>query len=505
MATERPKTGEVETRHNEIATEGRKIRGVVPYAVESRDMGGWKEIIEPGALRQANLDELIARVDHAGVPIGRFPKSLDVEDRSDGLHWSVVPPESRADLREAVERGDLRAGSWQMVVGRDRWEDEVRHVEQIAELRDVSVVSAPAYPAAAVEYRSAPTNTEEEPKVEAEEKVEERATDSSEKQEETEARVVSEPEPILQVEDRDFGSGQSLFAEFRSAGFPDQAASMSWDQFRNIENRAVTYSGTIDSLGRQPVSGGPYGYDQRYLWNQLPNVAVTAGVTSVEVFQQTSRTLVAGTAALRPIAGTANKAEVASTLNVTTVGLQGVAGVESGVPNVYLERTELASVVEQDLNYQVYDGLDSLFVTAVASSGFQAPDTGSANLTSIRKAVTTLTASGYNPNLIALTPANAESIDLLVSGLTGGTADFVFGAGQFAPGQLFGMPTVVSKGIAASVVADTSAHGKLYVSPINLARFEENAGKTNTSLVRLECHAAYGTERTAAAVRIAAS
>src|SRR5665809_76015 len=75
-------------------------------------------------------------------------------------------PESRADLREAVERGDLRAGSWQMVVAKDRWDGDTRHVEAIAELRDVSVVSSPAYPAAAVEYRSAPTTPADEPEKE---------------------------------------------------------------------------------------------------------------------------------------------------------------------------------------------------------------------------------------------------------------------------------------------------------------------------------------------------
>ena len=49
------------------------------------------------------------------------------------------------------------------------------------------------------------------------------------------------------------------------------------------------------------------------------------------------------------------------------------------------------------------------------------------------------------------------------------------------------------------------ALGKLYASRLLLARFEENAGKTNTSLVRLETHAVFGVERTAAAVRTAAS
>jgi hypothetical protein len=45
---------------------------------------------------------------------------------------------------------------------------------------------------------------------------------------------------------------------------------------------------------------------------------------------------------------------------------------------------------------------------------------------------------------------------------------------------------------------DTRAHGALYLSPLSLARFEENAGRTNTSLIRLEGHAQYGTERTGA-------
>ena len=93
----------------------------------------------------------------------------------------------------------------------------------------------------------------------------------------------------------------------------------------------------------------------------------------------------------------------------------------------------------------------------------------------------------------------------MVSGISGGTADFTFGPGSFAPGTLFGLRRVESKVLAAPVALDSKAHGKLYLSPISLARFEENAGRTNTSLVRLEGHAAYGTERTAAAVRIAAS
>jgi hypothetical protein len=124
-------------------------------------------------------------------------------------------------------------------------------------------------------------------------------------------------------------------------------------------------------------------------------------------------------------------------------------------------------------------------------------------LVSIRKAMTTIYAAGYNPDTLILTPANAEALDVLQT--VGTEKMWVFGAGRFAPGQLFGMNVRVSKTVGAPVVVDASAFGRMYVSPISLASFEENAGKTNTTLVRLEGHAVFGTERQNAAVRIAAS
>ena len=153
-----PTIGTVETRSAPEAAaptvEGRKLRGLIPYGVESRDLGGWTEIIEPNALRGACLDDLVATVDHAGLPLARHPGTLTLEDRNDGMAWSLDLPESRADVREAVERGDLRACSWRQIVGRDEWRGTVRHVHEIAELRDVSVVTAAAYgDAAPAEYR----------------------------------------------------------------------------------------------------------------------------------------------------------------------------------------------------------------------------------------------------------------------------------------------------------------------------------------------------------------
>ena len=514
-----PEQRTIDVDVEDVDTRGKTLHGYAAvYGATSDDLGGFRERIAPGAFRSVLDADVRALLNHDPSQVLGRTKSgtLRLFDEQRGLRFECDLPDSPLgeNVKAAVRRGDIDGASFRFRVGEEFWDGDLRTVKSVAELKDVTVATYGAYPDASVELRTRPETTNERKDEMSEESTTSERTEEarSEDKQETEERqapkvkVTSEAEATLDVEERtESPAFHSMTEAFRSRGFPSETGTLGFDEFRQFESRAVTWGGTIDALDRLQTTGGPYGYDARYVWNSVPNVAVDAGVTSVTVFQQTARTLNAGTAVVRAIDATSNKPEVASTLNVANVQLKQVAGVESGIPNVYLESDALASVVEEDLRYQVYDGLDSLFVSAVASSGFQAPDTGTANLTSIRKAQTTLRAAGYSPNLVALTPANAESMDLLVTGLSGGTADFVFGAGQFGPQQVFGMPIVVSKSVAASVVVDTNAHGKMYVSPISLARFEENAGKTNTSLVRLECNAQYGTERTAAAVRIAAS
>jgi hypothetical protein len=59
--------------------------------------------------------------------------------------------------------------------------------------------------------------------------------------------------------------------------------------------------------------------------------------------------------------------------------------------------------------------------------------------------------------------------------------------------------------VVAPIVMDAAAFGKLYSSPVSLATFEQDAGQTNKSRVRIEANAQIGVERQAAAIRIAAS
>ena len=82
---------------------------------------------------------------------------------------------------------------------------------------------------------------------------------------------------------------------------------------------------------------------------------------------------------------------------------------------------------------------------------------------------------------------------------------YVFGAGVDSESDIFGLQRYVSKSAPSSAVVDTSAFGRMYASAVSLAKFEENFGQTNTSTVRLELNATFGTERTDAAIRIAAA
>jgi HK97 family phage prohead protease len=516
METERkaPEQRTIDVDVESIDTRGRTLHGYAAvYGVESEDLGGFKEKIAVGAFSGVLDSDVRALLNHDPSQVLGRTKSgtLRLFDEQRGLRFEVDLPDSPLgeNVREAVRRKDIDGASVRFTVDKDSWQDNLRTVESVKEVKDITVATFGAYPAASVDLRTRNNNDvahapQKEQDMSDDREVKEGGLNVEDRQlKQDDAATIREqayPAGSLRVEDR-VGDLRvtTLTEEFRTRGFPDQTASVTFDEFR-----AVTWGGTIVALNANRVNGVPLGADQRYAWQAVPNVAVNAGVTSVDVFQQTARSLPAGTAILRAIDATTNKPEVGSTLNITNVPLKQVAGVETGIPNVYLERDELATVVENDLRLAVNEGLDETVRAGLATSGFQAPSTDNI-LVSIRKAMTTIWASGYVPDTLMLTPAAAETIDTMVSGLTGGTADFVFGPGRFAPGTVFGLNTVVSKVLPAPVVLDSSANGKLYVSPISLSRFEENAGRTNTSLVRLEGHAVYGVERTAAAVRIAAS
>lgn len=517
-----------------VRADGRTLRGhAAVFNVLSEDLGGFRERIAPGAFADVLDDDVRLLVDHEPPPLARTKAgTLRLHEDERGLAFEADLPDTTAarDLRESVSRGDVDGASFRFVVSEEQWEGDVRTIVRVGQLRDVTVATYPAYPTASIELRSRNTTGGERRQKGANMDPQETGADNAEQSTETnvkltdkpaaevatsdkpaadvkvadlpaDKRSAQQPAGALRVEERTSApQRRGLADEFRAAGFPGEVAEIPWERF---EERAVTWSASIDLLNQADRQGVPLGWDARYAWPAIPRVAVEAGVTSVSVLTQVSTTADAVTGVIRAVDATTDKAEVETTIDFLNTPLSGVAAVESGIPNVYLESPAVNGIIETDLRRTVNEGLDGIVNATFAASDNQPP--GSDPLpTSIRKAITVLQAYGYAPDTVILTPTAAEGLDTLVSGVTGGDADYVFGAGNFASG-VYGLRRVVSKVVTDPVVLDSTAYAKLYASPVRLARFEERDGRSNTSLVRCELHAACGVERQDAAVRVAAS
>ncbi len=112
-----------------------------------------------------------------------------------------------------------------------------------------------------------------------------------------------------------------------------------------------------------------------------------------------------------------------------------------------------------------------------------------------RKAITLVQAAGYNPTVIAASPEHLEDLDLLTSSGTEAIYQFAVAATGPNASNLWGLEKVVVKGLDSPLVLDPAAAGILYRSPIRFGAFEENAGQTNSSTVRLEAHALFVIQR----------
>lgn len=131
------------------------------YASPSVDMG-FVEVIERGALTRAiERSDIRALYNHdANYVLGRTPQTLRVWEADDGGHFRVPSmPRSRADVAEAIDRGDVTGCSFAFRVLQDDWAQgadglAIRRILEIQEVYDVGPVVYPAYPDTTVALRS---------------------------------------------------------------------------------------------------------------------------------------------------------------------------------------------------------------------------------------------------------------------------------------------------------------------------------------------------------------
>lgn len=135
------------------------------------------EVIEPGALVEADISDVFLTVNHNlnDIPLARSRGGQPGETMQltvDNYNCRITAqldvennPQARA-LHSAVARGDITGMSFMFHVKEDTWEREndvlVRHIQQIDKIIDVSAVTIPAYPSTSISARSAGFETDDE-------------------------------------------------------------------------------------------------------------------------------------------------------------------------------------------------------------------------------------------------------------------------------------------------------------------------------------------------------
>jgi hypothetical protein len=116
MTPERRNTpGIVEVRATD---DGRRIGGyAIVFDKLSRNLGGFVERSVPGVVnqsRQAGWPNVVCRYNHnSDFVLGTTgARTLQLTPDNVGLDYSVLPPQSRHDILELVERGDIRFSSY---------------------------------------------------------------------------------------------------------------------------------------------------------------------------------------------------------------------------------------------------------------------------------------------------------------------------------------------------------------------------------------------------------
>lgn len=134
------------------------------------DLGFFDEIIERGALDNADLTDVRFLVNHdlSKIPLARSRRNngnstMQLSVDSEGMTIRVVlDTENNAEARalySAVQREDVTGMSFMFGIDSERWDDlesehPTRHIESISSVVEVSAVTFPAYDSTSINARS---------------------------------------------------------------------------------------------------------------------------------------------------------------------------------------------------------------------------------------------------------------------------------------------------------------------------------------------------------------
>ena len=161
-----------EIRAEESEREGRagRLTGTPIVFNQVTDLGWIREMIEPGALDNADLKDVRFLIGHdtTMIPLARSRNNnenstmqLSVTEKGMDIRVDLdIEGNPRAkELYSAVKRGDLSGMSFMFTVDKDSWEDldsdqPLRRITSIKRVFEVSAVTFPAYEGTSIEAAS---------------------------------------------------------------------------------------------------------------------------------------------------------------------------------------------------------------------------------------------------------------------------------------------------------------------------------------------------------------
>ena len=144
----------METRVQKRGNKNIVVGHAAVYGKLSEDLGGFREMIRPGAFDSVLNNDVRVFFNHDPNYILGRTKAGTAKISSDktGLKYEFEVPDTSAgrDLLVSLERGDISQSSFAFSVEKDSWADrdgrDIRTIEKVKRLYDVSPVSIPAYP-----------------------------------------------------------------------------------------------------------------------------------------------------------------------------------------------------------------------------------------------------------------------------------------------------------------------------------------------------------------------
>jgi uncharacterized protein len=153
-----------------VDAESRKVSGYAAvFNKDSENLGGFIERIAPGAFDDVLKDDAVALLNHdQNLVLARNGVTMNLSVDSKGLKYEFDAPDTTAgnDLLENLRLKNISKSSFAFNVKTDKWESrkeapDLRTIEKMSRLFDVSPVTYPAYPDTTVALRGLAKTKEE--------------------------------------------------------------------------------------------------------------------------------------------------------------------------------------------------------------------------------------------------------------------------------------------------------------------------------------------------------